>query len=33
VNEEEFGFSKDAHYHIHEDMEAEKQNPYQHDEL
>ncbi len=33
VNEEEFGFNEDAHYHIHEDMEKVKQNPYQHDEL
>ena len=33
VNEEEFGFNTDAHYHIHLDMEQAKQNRYQHDEL
>ena len=33
VHEEEFGFNKDAHYHIHLDMEKAKQNTYQHDEL
>ncbi|MCD6212755.1 MAG: HupE/UreJ family protein [Sulfurovum sp.] len=33
VNEEEFGFNKDAHYHIHLDMEQAKQNRYQHDAL
>lgn len=32
VNTEEFGFNKDAHYHIHEEMDAAK-NRYQHDEL
>ncbi len=33
TNEEEFGFNKDAHHHIHLDMEAAKQETYQHDEL
>ncbi len=33
VNEEEFGFNEDAHYHIHQDLEEAKQNPYLHDEL
>ncbi len=34
VNEEEFGFNKDAHYHIHLDMkEAEEKTSNQHDEL
>lgn len=33
VHEEEFGFNKDAHYHIHLDMEQAKQNTSQHDEL
>ena len=33
VNEEEFGFNKDEHYHIHLDMEQAKQNTFQHDEL
>ena len=33
TNEEEFGFNRDAHHHIHLDMEAVKQKSYQHDEL
>ena len=33
VNEEEFGFNRDAHYHIHLDMEQAKQNRFQHDPL
>ena len=33
ANEEEFGFNKDEHYHIHLDMEQAKQNTSQHDEL
>lgn len=33
AHEDEFGFNKDAHYHIHLDMEAAKQNTYKHDEL
>ncbi len=33
THEEEFGFNKDAHHHIHLDMEAVKQKSYQHDDL
>lgn len=33
INEEEFGFNKDAHHHIHLDMEAAKQKNYTHDSL
>ena len=33
TNEDEFGFNKDAHHHIHLDMEAAKQKAYQHDSL
>lgn len=33
ANEEEFGFNKDEHYHIHLDMEKAKQDKYQHDRL
>jgi hypothetical protein len=33
TNEEEFGFNKDAHHHIHLDMEAAKQKNYRHDSL
>ena len=33
VNEEEFGFNRDAHHHIHVDMKAAEQNSYKHDEL
>ncbi|PHS37582.1 MAG: hypothetical protein COB07_10405 [Sulfurovum sp.] len=33
TNEEEFGFNKDEHYHIHLDMEKAKQKTSQHDEL
>lgn len=33
VNEEEFGFNKDEHYHIHLDMEQAKQKNYTHDSL
>lgn len=32
-NEEEFGFNKDAHKHIHMDMESAKQRNYSHDSL
>lgn len=31
--EEEFGFNKDEHYHIHLEMDASKENTYQHDTL
>ena len=31
--EEEFGFNKDEHHHIHEDMNNAKQERYQHDSL
>ena len=31
--EEEFGFNKDEHYHIHLDMEKAKENNYVHDSL
>ena len=33
TNEEEFGFNRDEHYHIHLDMEKAKQKNYVHDEL
>jgi hypothetical protein len=33
TNEEEFGFNKDAHTHIHMDMEAEKIKQYSHGSL
>ena len=33
TNEDEFGFNKDAHYHIHLDMDKAKQNNYIHDSL
>jgi len=33
TNEEEFGFNKDAHHHIHLDMEAAQQKNYTHDSL
>ena len=33
THEEEFGFNKDAHHHIHLDMDRAKQNRYQHDEI
>lgn len=33
THEEEFGFNKDEHQHIHMDMEALKQKSYQHDKL
>jgi len=33
VNEEEFGFNKDEHYHIHLEMEQAKQKNYTHDSL
>ena len=33
ANEEEFGFNKDEHTHIHLDMEKAKQNNYTHDSL
>ena len=33
TNEEDFGFNKDAHQHIHLDMDAAKAEAYQHDEL
>lgn len=32
-NPEEFGFNKDAHKHVHLDMDEAKQNTYQHDKL
>jgi len=32
-NEEEFGFNRDEHYHIHLDMEKAEQDKYQHDRL
>ena len=34
INEEEFGFNRDAHYHIHLDMkEVEEKDAYEHDSL
>jgi len=33
TNEEEFGFNKDEHYHIHLDMEKASKENYQHDRL
>jgi len=33
VNEEEFGFNRDAHHHIHLDMKEAEKNSYKHDEL
>lgn len=33
INEEEFGFNRDAHIHNHLDMEAAKQKKYKHDSL
>ncbi len=33
ANEEEFGFNKDEHYHIHLNMEKAKQKNYTHDSL
>jgi len=33
TNEEEFGFNRDEHYHIHLDMEQAEQEKYQHDKL
>ena len=33
AHEEEFGFNKDAHHHIHLDMKAAEQNTYKHDQL
>jgi len=33
VNPDEFGFNKDAHHHIHIDMQAEKQKHFKHDSL
>ncbi len=33
THEEEFGFNKDAHQHIHLDMKEAEQNSYQHDTL
>ena len=33
TNEEEFGFNRDEHYHIHLDMEKAKQKNYVHDSL
>jgi len=33
TNEEEFGFNRDEHYHIHLDMEKAEQKKYQHDSL
>ena len=33
VNEEDFGFNRDEHYHIHMDMEQTKQQNYTHDSL
>ena len=33
TNEEEFGFNKDEHYHIHLDMQKAEQAQYTHDSL
>ncbi len=33
VNEEEFGFNRDAHHHIHLNMKEAEKNIYKHDEL
>jgi len=33
INEEDFGFNRDAHHHIHEDMKKTQENSYQHDSL
>jgi len=33
INEEEFGFNRDAHHHIHEDMRELERNTYRHDKL
>jgi HupE / UreJ protein len=33
TNEEEFGFNRDEHYHIHLDMEKASKEKYQHDSL
>ena len=33
VNEEDFGFNRDEHYHIHQDMKQTQENNYQHDSL
>ncbi len=33
VNEEEFGFNHDEHYHIHEELEAQESSKYKHDSL
>ncbi|WP_324172840.1 HupE/UreJ family protein [Sulfurimonas sp.] len=33
TNEEEFGFNKDEHYHIHLDMQTAKEKNYTHDSL
>jgi len=33
ANEEEFGFNRDEHYHIHLEMDNAKQENYTHDSL
>ena len=33
VNEEDFGFNRDEHYHIHQDMKEIQENNYRHDSL
>ena len=33
VNGDELGFNKDAHHHIHEDMQAQKKKHFKHDSL
>lgn len=33
VNEEEFGFNRDEHYHIHQDMKEQEEIEYKHDTL
>lgn len=33
VNEDDFGFNRDEHYHIHEDMKKASQHNYTHDSL
>lgn len=33
VNEEDFGFNRDEHYHIHQDMKETQKSKYKHDSL
>lgn len=33
VNEEDFGFNRDEHYHIHQEMKQAKESNYKHDSL